>query len=377
MSKRDFYEVLSVDRNADASSIKAAFRRKAAKYHPDKNPDDETAKEKFQEVQEAYKVLSDTDKKHAYDQHGHAAFDPSQGGFGGGAGVGDIFGDFDLGSVFEDIFSSGGRSSRQSQAQQGADLGYQLTITLEEAVRGVSKTVSVTRLASCESCRGSGGKKGSAPATCGTCQGVGQVRMNHGFLQVQQPCPECRGAGQVIKDPCSECRGQGRLRREKALSVKLPAGIDHGDRVRLTGEGEAGLRGGGSGDLYVEVRIKAHDVFKRDGADLKMDVPVSFVIAALGGEIEVPTLSGRVKLTIPAETQTGKVFRLRGKGVKPLRRSKSGDLLCRLTIETPVRLSEEQKEVLRSFDVMLAVDGGKHSPRSKSWFDAVKSFFSK
>lgn len=379
MSKRDYYEVLGVDRNAEPSVIKSAFRKKAAKFHPDKNPDDDTAKEKFQEAREAYEVLSDEKKRQAYDQHGHAAFDPSQGGFGGGfsgAGMGDIFGDFDLGSVFEEIFSGGGgRGGRQSHAQPGADLGYELTITLEEAVHGVSKTIQVPTFQSCEPCGGSGAKKGTQPETCSTCGGMGQVRMNHGFLQVQQPCPDCRGVGKTIKDPCSSCRGQGRVREKKNLSVKIPAGIDHGDRIRLSGEGEAGIHGGPSGDLYVDVRIKPHAVFKRDGSDLKMDIPVSFVTAALGGDIEVPTLSGKVKLSIPAETQTGKVFRLRGKGVKALRRSKVGDLLCRICVETPVRLSSEQKDVLRSFEGMLEAEGDKHSPRAKGWFDAVKDFF--
>lgn len=376
MSKRDYYEVLGVSRDADEKTIKSAFRKRAAKFHPDRNPGDKTAEEKFKEAREAYEVLSDGQKRQRYDQGGHAAFDPSMGGFGGGAGMGDIFGDFDLGKVFEDMFTGGGGGRRSGdRAQHGADLAIELSVSLEDAVHGSSQEITVPTWVACEPCGSTGAKKGSSPTTCSTCGGLGQVRMNHGFLTVQQVCPDCGGSGQVIKDPCPHCRGQGRVRKKKKLSVKLPAGIGHGDRIRLSGEGEAGVAGGAAGDLYVEVRIKPHDVFKRDGNDLKMDVPITFAKAVMGGDIEVPTLAGRVKLSVPPETQSGKVFRIRGKGVKAMRGSRSGDLLCRIIIETPVRLTAEQKNMLRDFDKSLSGDAEKHRPRATRWFESVKRFF--
>ncbi len=381
MSKQDFYEVLGVSKSADAGEIKKAFRKKAMKLHPDRNPGDKEAEAKFKEAKEAYDILSDTQKRSAYDQYGHAGVDPSMGGgpggFGGGAGAagfGDIFGD--LGDVFGDIFGGGGgRGQQRSAARAGSDLGYELSITLDEAFHGITKEIKVPTWVQCKSCKGSGAKKGSGPVSCTTCNGVGQVRMQHGFLTVQQACPECEGRGQVIKDPCGDCRGSGRVRQTKNLSVKIPAGIDNGDRIRLSGEGEAGQNGGPAGDLFVELRVKAHPVFSRDGNDLRMDIPVSFTMATLGGDIEVPTMSGKVKLSIPAETQTGKIFRIRGRGIKALRSKQVGDLLCRAVIETPVKLTDEQKKLLKEFDQKLQDGGEKHRPKSKSWVETVKGFF--
>lgn len=379
MSKQDFYEVLGVSKSADAAEIKKAFRKKAMKLHPDRNPGDKGAEAKFKEAKEAYDILSDTQKRSAYDQYGHAGVDPSMGGgpggFGGGAGAagfGDIFGD--LGDVFGDIFGGGGGQQR-SATRAGSDLGYELGISLDEAFHGVTKEIKVPTWVQCKSCKGSGAKKGSGPVQCKTCNGIGQVRMQHGFLTVQQTCPECEGRGQVIKDPCGDCRGSGRVRQTKNLSVKIPAGIDSGDRIRLSGEGEAGQNGGPAGDLFVEVRVKAHAVFSRDGNDLRMDIPVSFTMAALGGDIEVPTMSGKVKLSIPAETQTGKIFRIRGRGIKALRSKQVGDLLCRAVIETPVKLTDDQKKLLKDFDKKLQDGGEKHRPKSKSWVETVKGFF--
>jgi molecular chaperone DnaJ len=379
MSKRDFYEVLGVSKTAEAAEIKKAFRKKAMKLHPDRNPGDKEAEAKFKEAKEAYEILSDTQKRGAYDRHGHAGVDQSMGGGpggfgGGGGGFGDIFGD--LGDVFGDIFGgAGGGGQQRSAARPGSDLGYELSITLDEAFHGTSKEIKVPTWVQCKPCTGSGAKKGSGPVSCKTCNGVGQVRMQHGFLTVQQACPECQGRGQVIKDPCGDCRGSGRVRQTKNLSVKIPAGIDNGDRIRLSGEGEAGQNGGPSGDLFVELRVKPHSVFSRDGNDLRMNIPVSFLTAALGGDIEVPTMAGKVKLSIPAETQTGKVFRIRGRGIKALRSKKVGDMLCRAVIETPVKLTDEQKKQLNEFDASIQQAGDKHRPKSKNWVDTVKDFF--
>ena len=374
MSKRDFYEVLGVDRNASDRDIKKAFRRMAMKYHPDRNPDDQEAEDKFKEVNEAYEVLSDAQKKAAYDQYGHAGVDPNAGGggFNGGGfegGFGDIFGD-----VFGDMFGGGG-GGRRSSVQRGADLRYNMDLSLEEAVRGIEKTIKVPTLVNCETCNGSGAKPGTQPKTCGTCGGVGQVRMQQGFFSVQQTCPTCRGEGRVISDPCNSCHGQGRVEKTKTLSVKIPPGVDTGDRIRLGGEGEAGSHGGPAGDLYVQVNVRAHPIFERDGKHLYCEVPISFVDAALGGELEVPTLDGRVKLKVPAETQTGKLFRLRGKGVKPVRGGSVGDLLVRAVVETPVNLSSRQKELLREFQEEMEQGDSKHSPKKHGFFDSVKKFF--
>ena len=371
MSKRDLYEVLGVSKGADEKEIKKAYRRLAMKYHPDRNPDDKEASAKFQELSEAYEILSDSQKRQAYDQFGHAGVD-GQGGFGGaGAGAGsfsDIFGD-----VFGDIFGGGGAGRGRSSVQRGSDLKYNLELTLEEAVRGIEKTIRVPTLVNCDTCDGSGAKKGTSPTTCSTCGGSGQVRMQQGFFAVQQTCPTCSGAGKIIKDPCGSCYGRGVKEETKTLNVKVPPGVDTGDRIRLSGEGEAGRNGGPAGDLYVEIHVRKHAIFERDGANLYCEVPISIAEAALGGELEVPTLDGRVKLKIPAETQTGKLFRLRGKGVKPVRGHAVGDLMCRVVVETPVNLTSRQKELLQELEASL--EGKKHSPKSKGWFDGVKKFF--
>lgn len=371
MSKRDYYEVLGVNKGADEKEIKKAYRRVAMKYHPDRNPDDPQADDKFKEATEAYDVLMNAEKRAAYDRFGHAGVDPNMGGggFGGGAGsFSDIFGD-----VFGDIFGGGGRG--RGGPQRGADLRYTLDISLEEAVRGTTAEIKVPTLSTCEECDGSGARKGSSPVSCTTCGGIGQVRMQQGFFQVQQTCPTCRGRGKMITDPCGKCHGQGRVEKRKTLSVKVPPGVDTGDRIRLSGEGEAGPEGGPTGDLYVQISVRQHPIFERDGRHLYCEVPITFVDAALGGELEVPTLDGRVKLKIPAETQTGKLFRLRGKGVKPVRGGAIGDLLCRAVVETPVNLSKHQKELLREFQESLGQGDGGQSPRQKSWFEGVKEFF--
>ncbi|MGY8812703.1 MAG: molecular chaperone DnaJ [Pseudomonadales bacterium] len=374
MSKRDYYEVLGVERGASEAELKKAYRRLAMKFHPDRNPDDEKADEKFREATEAYEILTDASKRAAYDQYGHAGVDPSMGGGGAGYGGGnfsDIFGD-----VFGDIFGGGGGGGRgRSSAQRGSDLRYTLELDLEEAVRGTSVTIRVPTLVGCETCDGSGAKKGTTPSTCTTCAGHGQVRMQQGFFSVQQTCPRCHGTGKMITDPCKDCHGDGRVEKQKNLSVKVPAGVDTGDRIRLAGEGEAGVNGGPAGDLYVVVSVREHKIFQRDGKNLYCEVPISFVDAALGGELEVPTLDGRVKLKIPDGAQTGKLFRLRGKGVMPVRGGSAGDLLCRVAVETPVNLTKRQRELLEELRETLEEEGSSQSPRAKSWFDGVKNFF--
>ena len=371
MSKRDYYEVLGVSRDVEQKDLKKAYRKLAMKYHPDRNPDDKDADAKFKEATEAYEVLGDAQKRAAYDQYGHAGVDGQAGGFGGGGGANfsDIFGD-----VFGDIFGGGGgRGGSRGGPQRGSDLRYTLELSLEEAVRGVEKKIRIPTLVSCETCDGSGAKPGTTPKTCTTCHGQGQIRMQQGFFSVQQTCPSCRGQGTIIEDPCNSCHGRGVKEETKTLSVKIPAGVDTGDRIRLAGEGEAGSMGGPAGDLYVQVSVREHNLFHRDGRNLYCDVPISIVDAALGGELEVPTLDGRVKLKIPAETQSGKLFRLRGKGVTPVRGGPAGDLLCRVQVETPVNLTSEQKELLMQFQASLT--GEKHSPQKKSWFEGVKKFF--
>jgi len=369
MSKRDYYEVLGLERGAAEDDIKKAYRRLAMKLHPDRNPDDPSAAERFREASEAYEVLSDPEKRQAYDRFGHAAVDGNGmgGGFAGGS-FGDIFGD-----VFGDIFGSGG--GRRSSVMRGADLRYALELDLEQAVRGDNVEIRIPVLAACEDCDGSGAKPGSSPTPCTDCGGLGQIRVAQGFFSLQQTCPRCRGAGTIITDPCRKCGGQGRVERRKTLSVRIPPGVDTGDRIRLTGEGEAGVNGGPPGDLYVQVEVREHPIFTRDGRNLFCEVPIDFVDAALGGELEVPTLDGRVKLKIPPETQTGKLFRLRGKGVTPVRGGGVGDLLCRVTVETPVKLTERQKDLLREFQASLTDGGEKHSPKGTSWFKGVKDFF--
>jgi molecular chaperone DnaJ len=371
MAKRDYYEILGVAREADEKEIKRAYRKLAMKYHPDRNPDDEDADHKFKEASEAYEILSDSSKRGAYDQFGHAGVDgQAGGGFGGGGGASfsDIFGD-----VFGDIFGGGGGRGRTTR---GADLRYTLELDLEEAVKGKSVQIRIPGQKECETCDGSGAEKGSKPENCGTCAGMGQVRMQQGFFTVQQACPTCRGSGQIIKNPCKTCRGAGRVQEEKTLSVKVPPGVDTGDRIRLSGEGEMGIDGGPPGDLYVQVAVREHSIFSRDGRNLYCEVPISIVDASLGGELEVPTLDGRVKLKIPPETQTGKLFRLRNKGVSPVRGGPSGDMLCRVTVETPVNLTKRQKELLDEFQETLDDgDGNQHGPKKSSWFEGVKSFF--
>lgn len=370
MSKRDYYELLGVDRSAADQEIKKAYRRIAMKYHPDRNPDDEDADAKFKEATEAYDVLMNAEKRSAYDQFGHAGVDQAMGGggFQGGASFSDIFGD-----VFGDIFGGGG-GGRQGP-QRGSDLRYTMEVSLEEAVRGATREIKVPTLQHCGTCDGSGAKPGTNPVTCGSCGGAGQVRMQQGFFQVQQTCPKCRGRGKTISDPCIDCRGQGLLEKTKTLSVKVPPGVDTGDRIRLSGEGEAGPSGGPNGDLFVQIAVRQHNLFERDGRHLYCEVPINFVDAALGGELEVPTLDGKVKLKIPSETQTGKMFRLRGKGVQPVRGGPVGDLMCRAVVETPVNLSAQQRQLLEEFRATLNEGGDSQSPRQSSWFEGVKSFF--
>lgn len=371
MSKRDYYEVLGVQKGADDKEIKKAYKRLAMKYHPDRTQGDKAMEEKFKEVQEAYEILSDDQKRAAYDNYGHAGVDPNRGGGGGGgADFNDIFGD-----VFGDIFG-GGRRGGQSRAQRGSDLRYNLELNLEDAVRGKSVEIKVPTWVSCDVCDGSGAKKGTQAKSCPTCHGAGQVTMRQGFFAVQQTCPTCSGRGKIIPDPCNKCHGDGRVEKTKTLSVKIPAGVDTGDRIRLAGEGEAGQFGAPAGDLYVQVHVKDHPIFVRDGNNLYCDVPISFSTAALGGEIDVPTLDGRVKLKIPAETQTEKMFRLRGKGVQSVRGGGVGDLVCKVVVETPVNLSDKQKDLLRQLDESWAGDSeAKHRPKSKGFFDGVKKFF--
>jgi molecular chaperone DnaJ len=374
MSKQDYYKVLDLPRNAGEADIRKAYRRLAMRHHPDRNPGDKDAEEKFKEAKEAYEVLSDAQKRAVYDQHGHAGIEASRqggaSGFGGAEAFGDIFGE-----VFGDIFG-GARRGGRSQVYRGADLRYQIELDLAEAVFGHTAEIELTKLNECEVCHGSGAAKGSNPIQCETCGGAGQVRVAQGFFTLQQTCPQCRGTGRIVRNPCDACLGQGRVRRHKKLSVKIPAGVDTGDRVRLSGEGEAGRNGGPPGDLYVEVHVREHAIFERDGAHLSCEVPVSFVTAALGGSIEVPTLSGQVMLKIPAETQSGRVFRLKDKGVRQARGGEQGDLFCRVVVETPVKLSADQRELLQRFDELLRQDGQRHAPRQKSFLEGVKSFFS-
>lgn len=373
-AKKDYYEVLGVNRDASEEEIKKAFKKLAMKFHPDRNPDNPKAEESFKEAKEAYEILSDDQKRAAYDQYGHAGVDPSMGGGGGFGGFNsgnfsDAFGD-----IFGDIFG-GGRNQR-SNVYRGADLRYNLEISLEDAARGTETKIRIPVQSSCETCHGSGARPGTSPVTCTTCNGHGQVRMQQGFFSVQQTCPKCHGTGKMVKEPCPTCHGGGRVKQNKTLNVKIPAGVDEGDRIRLSGEGEAGVNGGPTGDLYVVVHLKEHAIFQREGAHLHCEMPISFSTAALGGEIEVPTLDGAAKMKIPAETQTGSVFRLRGKGIKPLRSSEHGDLMVHVVVETPVRLTEKQKELLREFESSTQADAGKHSPKNKSWVDKARDFFS-
>jgi len=371
--KKDFYKVLDVPKTATEAEIKKAYRRLAMKYHPDRNPDDAEAVERFKEAKEAYEVLTDPPKRAAYDQYGHAGLDAAAAGARGRGNTADAFSDI-FGDVFGDIFGAARRGGH-AQVFRGADLRYDLELDLHEAVFGHSVEIEVPKLAECETCHGSGAAKGSTPQTCDACGGSGQVRISQGFFQLQQTCPKCRGAGTIVRNPCDTCLGQGRVRRTRKLSVKIPAGVDTGDRIRLGGEGEAGRNGGPPGDLYVEVHVREHAIFERDGEHLSCEVPVSFATAALGGTVEVPTLDGNVALKIPAETQSGRVFRLRDKGVKPVRGGSRGDLFCRVVVETPVHLSAEQRELIRKLEESLKEEGPRHSPREKGFFDGVRRFF--
>ncbi len=379
MAKRDYYDVLGVAKNASEEEIKKAYRKLAMKYHPDRNQGKDgaaskEAEERFKEVKEAYEVLSDASKRAAYDRFGHAGVDAgaAAGGFSGAQGFGSFAEAF--GDIFGDIF--GGRTGGgRGGAYRGADLRYNMEITLEQAAHGFTTDIRVPSWENCETCDGSGAKPGTRPRTCATCGGSGAVRITQGFFSIQQTCPTCHGSGRVIAEPCAACGGAGRLKKSKVLEVNIPAGIDEGQRIRLAGKGEPGISGGPPGDLYVEIRIKPHEVFQRDGDDLHCEVPVSIVTAALGGDIEVSTLDGKVSLTVPEGTQTGKTFRLRGKGIKGVRSSFPGDLYCHIIVETPVRLTEKQKKLLREFGESLHEGGSKHSPKTKGFMDKMKGFF--
>lgn len=387
MAKRDFYDVLGVAKNAADDEIKKAYRKLAMKYHPDRNQGQGDAKaakeaeEKFKEVKEAYEVLSDASKRAAYDRFGHAGVDPNMGGGRPGGPGQEGFGGFAdaFGDIFGDIFGGamGGRAGAggRNAAFRGADLRYNMEITLEQAAKGFATDIRVPSWDSCEVCHGTGAKPGTQPKTCGTCGGSGAVRITQGFFSIQQTCPTCHGSGKVIADPCTNCHGEGRIKKNKVLEVNIPAGIDEGQRIRLAGKGEPGMNGGPAGDLYVEIRIKPHEVFQRDGDDLHCEVPVSLVTAALGGDIEVATLTEKVSITIPEGTQSGKTFRLRGKGVKGVRSSYPGDLYCHVNVETPVRLTDKQKKLLRDFETSLKEGGAKHSPQTKGFMDRMKGFF--
>ena len=378
MAKRDYYEILGVAKNSSEEEIKKSYRKLAMKYHPDRNPDSKESEEKFKEVKEAYEMLTNPEKREAYDRYGHAGVDPNMGGGGfGGAGAGaggfaDSFGD-----IFGDIFGGGAGRGRSAgpQVYRGADLRYNLEITLEQAAHGFDTTIRVPSWDKCDTCHGTGAKPGTSPTTCTTCAGHGQVRMQQGFFSIQQTCPKCHGNGKVITDPCAPCGGQGRIKRNKTLEVKIPAGIDNGMRIRSSGNGEPGTNGGPAGDLYVEIHIKPHAVFQREGDDLHCEMPISFVKATLGGDIEVPTLSGKVSFTIPEGTQSGKTFRLKAKGIKGVRSGYAGDLFCHVAVETPVKLTDKQKDLLKEFERLTVEGGAKHSPQSKGWMDKVKDFF--
>ena len=381
MAKRDFYEVLGVPKNAGDDEIKKAYRKLAMKFHPDRNQGEKAAEAeaKFKEVKEAYEILSEPEKRSAYDQYGHAGVDPNMrgaaGAGGGFGGFGDAFGD-----IFSDIFggAAGGRRGGAGGRQvfRGNDLSYAMEISLEEAANGKDAQIRIPSWDTCDTCGGSGAKPGTSVDTCSTCHGSGSVQMRQGFFSVQQTCPTCRGMGKIIPDPCTSCHGQGKIKRNKTLEVKVPAGIDDGMRIRSAGNGEPGQNGGPSGDLFIEIRIKKHDIFERDGDDLHCQVPVQMTTAALGGEINVPTLTGKATIEIPEGTQTGKIFRLRGRGIKGVRSAVAGDLYCHIQVETPVKLTEHQRKLLKELDESFTKGGTKHSPNEKSWFEKAKEFFS-
>ena len=381
MAKKDYYDVLGVPKNASEDEIKKSYRKMAMKHHPDRNQGDgsKASEEKFKEAKEAYEMLSDAQKRAAYDQYGHAGVDPNMRGgpgegFGGGGGFAEAFGD-----IFGDMFGQSpgqGRGRGGRQVYRGSDLSYAMEITLEEAAHGKEAQIRIPSWESCDICHGSGAKPGTQVKTCTTCHGAGQVQMRQGFFSVQQTCPQCRGAGKLIPEPCTSCHGQGKLKKQKTLEVKIPAGIDGGMRIRSVGNGEPGTNGGPPGDLYIEIRLKKHDIFERDGDDLHCSVPVSIVTATLGGEIDIPTLDGKAAIDIPEGTQTGKQFRLRGKGIKGVRASYPGDLYCHILLETPVKLSEHQRKLLKELGESLKKGGGKHSPSEDSWADRLRNLFS-
>jgi molecular chaperone DnaJ len=372
--KRDYYEVLGVNRDASDEEIKKAYRKLAMKHHPDRNPDSKDGEEKFKEAKQAYEILSEPDKRRAYDAYGHAGVNPQMGGMGPGEAAG--FGGFAeaFGDIFSDIFG-GGQGRGRASVFRGADLRYNLEVSLEQAARGTETKIRIPTMETCETCHGSGAKPGTQPRTCETCHGSGTVRLSQGFFSIQQTCPTCHGTGKMITDPCATCRGAGRLKKHKTLAVKIPTGVDEGDRIRLSGEGESGVNGGPPGDLYVVIHLKGHAVFQRDGDDLHCEMPISFTQAALGGEIDIPTLEGSAKIKVPPETQTGQVFRLRGKGIKGVRSSYPGDLLCEVAVETPVRLTERQRELLRELEEINKKDSNRHNPRAKSFMEKVREFF--
>jgi molecular chaperone DnaJ len=369
--KRDYYEVLGLNKDASEEEIKKAYRKLAMKHHPDRNPDSKDGEEKFKEAKEAYEILTEPEKRRAYDAYGHAGVNPQMGagpgqeGFGGFA---EAFGD-----IFSDIF--GGQGRGRASVFRGADLRFNLEVSLEQAARGTETKIRIPTMETCETCKGSGAKPGTHPKTCDTCHGSGTVRLSQGFFSIQQTCPTCHGTGKMVTDPCAGCRGAGRLKKHKTLAVKIPAGVDEGDRIRLSGEGEAGVNGGPPGDLYVVMHLKPHGVFQRDGDDLHCEMPISFTQAALGGEIEIPTLDGSAKIKVPPETQTGQVFRLRAKGIKGVRSTYPGDLLCEVVVETPVRLTDRQKELLRELEEINTKDANRHNPRAKSFMEKVREFF--
>jgi molecular chaperone DnaJ len=382
MAKRDYYETLGIAKNASEDEIKKAYRKMAMKHHPDRNQGDgaKASEEKFKEVKEAYEMLSDAQKRQAYDQFGHAGVDPNAGGFRGGpegfggGGFAEAFGD-----IFGDIFSQGGGGGGQrrsgQQVYRGADLSYAMEITLEEAALGKEAQIRIPTWEECDTCHGSGAKPGTSAKTCTTCHGSGTVHLRQGFFSIQQTCPHCHGTGKIIPEPCTTCNGQGKVKKQKTLEVKIPAGINEGQRIALRGHGEPGTQGGPAGDLYVEIRIKAHDIFERDGDDLHCTVPISVITAALGGSVSVPTLGGEAEIELPEGTQHGKTFRLRGKGIKGIRSNYPGDLYCHIQIEIPIKLSEHQRKLLKELDESLKKGGDKHSPTAKSWTDRMKDLF--
>jgi len=381
MAKRDYYDILGVPRNAEEEDIKKAYRKLAMKHHPDRNQGDKAkaSEEKFKEAKEAYEMLTDPQKRAAYDQYGHAGVDPNMGagrgagpeGFGGFAeAFGDIFGD-----IFGGAAGGGGRRAGGQQVYRGNDLSYAMEITLEEAARGKDTQIRIPSWDTCETCKGSGAKPGTSPKTCGTCNGSGTVHMRQGFFSIQQTCPHCHGTGKIIPEPCTTCNGAGKIKKQKTLEVKIPAGINEGMRIRSAGNGEPGTNGGPSGDLYIEIRVKQHDIFERDGDDLHCTVPVGLTTVTLGGMIEVPTLGGNAEIELPEGTQHGKTFRLRGKGIKGIRSSYPGDLYAHIAVETPVKLTEHQRKLLKELDESFRKGGDRHSPNEKSWADRVKDLF--